>query len=96
MKYLYRRMTWGLKMLDWSKKITVADKRLEKEKSLKAQRDQAIRETDWLVLRHRDEIDSSRPTTITEAEYSELLAYRQALRDWPERAGWADTPIPTR
>ena len=83
-------------MLDWSKKITVADRRREREESLRAQRDAAIRDTDWLVMRHRDEVDSGRGTTISETEYSELLEYRQSLRDWPTVAGWADNPMPSK
>lgn len=81
-------------MIDWSAVITVDAKRVEKEANLRAQRDKAISDSDWLVLRHRDELDIGLGTTLTEAEYNELLAYRQSLREWPEIAWWADSPMP--
>lgn len=34
--------------------------------------------------RHRDEIELGRGTTLTSAQYAELLALLQALRDWPQ------------
>lgn len=40
--------------------------------------------TEWLVTRHRDEQDLERPPTLTPEQFSELLTYRQALRDWPQ------------
>ncbi|MDH0301244.1 MULTISPECIES: phage tail assembly chaperone [unclassified Pseudomonas] len=33
--------------------------------------------------RHRDELDMQRPTTFTAEQFSDLLGYMQALRDWP-------------
>lgn len=81
-------------MIDWSSVITTEHKKKQREMTLLAQRDRAIADTDWLVMRHRDELDMGKQTTITEAEYSRLLEHRQALRDWPCVAGWADTPIP--
>lgn len=47
--------------------------------------------TEWLVMRHRDELDMGRSTTLTDEQYAELLTYRQALRDWPLAAGFPDT-----
>ena len=40
--------------------------------------------SDWLVSRHRDEKDFGQSTTLSQDQFSELLAYRQALRDWPQ------------
>jgi hypothetical protein len=40
--------------------------------------------TEWLILRHRDEQDQGAVSTLTPEQYSELLSYRQALRDWPQ------------
>jgi len=51
---------------------------------LRARRDAALAQTDWLVIRHRDEADASLSTTLSSAEYAELLAYRQSLRDLPD------------
>ncbi|MGL5157048.1 MAG: phage tail assembly chaperone [Aeromonas veronii] len=77
-------------MIKWDKVITVDQKQLEKEKQLRAERDRAIADTDWLVLRHAEEAAK----TLSDEEYKKLLDYRQALRDWPKVAGWADNPMP--
>lgn len=77
-------------MIQWDKVITVDQKQLEKEANLRALRDRAIADTDWLVLRHAEEATK----TLSDEEYKKLLDYRQALRDWPEMAGWADNPMP--
>jgi len=44
---------------------------------------QLLASTDWLSIRHRDQLAAEQPTSLTADQYSELLAYRQALRDWP-------------
>ena len=46
-------------------------------------RDSEISKTSWLRERHRDELDAGLPTTLTVAQFSELVAYVRALRDWP-------------
>jgi len=46
-------------------------------------RDAQINQLRWLRERHRDEVDSARPTTLTVEQSTELLDYVQALRDWP-------------
>ncbi|WP_395600909.1 phage tail protein [Pseudomonas sp. B19125] len=40
--------------------------------------------TDAVVTRHRDEIEDGSKTTLTVDQYTELQAYRRALRNWPE------------
>lgn len=65
-------------------------------------RDAEIESLKWLRERHRDEIDSNRPTTLNAEQSGELLDYVQALRDWPlaedfpagerpQRPAWIDT-----
>ncbi|WP_434562574.1 phage tail assembly chaperone [Pseudomonas sp. R1-6] len=49
-------------------------------------RDLEVRKTDWLVARHRDERDLVLAPTLTVEQFPQLLAYRQALRDWPQAA----------
>lgn len=61
---------------------------------LKEVRDSLIARTDWLVQRHRDEIDMQRATTLTPAAFAELLQYRQSLRDLPLVAGFPHVPTP--
>lgn len=50
----------------------------------RAWRDGELVATDGVITRHRDERDMGRPTTLTNELFTELLSYRQALRDWPE------------
>jgi hypothetical protein len=57
----------------------------------RAWRDAEIVRVTWLRDRHRDEIELGAPTTITGEQYSELLAYIQALRDWPAHSDFPDT-----
>jgi len=51
-------------------------------------RDAEIDSVKWLRERHRDQVDSARPTTLTAAQSGELLDYVQALRDWPDAQGF--------
>lgn len=51
-------------------------------------RDGEISRTEWLVARHRDELDMGRATTITAGMFIDLMSYRQLLRDWPSAAGF--------
>ena len=39
--------------------------------------------TDWMVIRHQSQLAAGTPTTLTTTQYQELLAYAQALRDFP-------------
>ena len=53
-------------------------------------RDDAVASTEWLVNRHRDELDMQLATTLTDEQFAELLVYRQALRDWPQSQAFPD------
>lgn len=53
------------------------------EAALRAERDLLISECEWMAARHRDQTDNSETTDLSGAEYTELLNYRKALRDWP-------------
>lgn len=46
-----------------------------------SQRARAIQATQWMVDRHRDEVDADGSTTLSVARYKALQAYRQAVRD---------------
>lgn len=50
----------------------------------RAWRDRQLAESDGVVSRHRDEVEAGGATTLTAAQYSELQAYRQELRKWPQ------------
>lgn len=38
----------------------------------------------WLRDRHRDQLEIKGDTNLTPEQFGELLAYMQALRDWPQ------------
>ena len=50
----------------------------------RAWRDGQLAATDGVVSRHRDELEEGLETTLTPTQYTELQAYRRALRNWPE------------
>lgn len=56
----------------------------------RAWRDGEIAATDWLVSRHREEVDLQKETSLTAQQYGELLSYRQALREWPQAVAFPD------
>ncbi|MNJ38229.1 hypothetical protein D3C77_330710 [compost metagenome] len=53
-------------------------------------RDGQLSGYDHLIARHRDEHDMDRPSTLTQEQFTELLLYRQALRDWPQSLVFPD------
>lgn len=53
-------------------------------------RDRELGSTEWLVARHRDEKDMGQVTSISLDEFSELLIYRNRLREWPTEATFPD------
>lgn len=48
------------------------------------QRNQLLKETDWLVIRHRDQVANGVDLNLATEEYQGLLNYRQFLRDLPQ------------
>lgn len=40
-----------------------------------------LNDTDWLVIRHRDQLDLKQQTSLTQEQYLDLLAKRQAARE---------------
>lgn len=65
------------------------------EVKARAWRDTEITASQWLVDRHRDQAEAGTATTLTADQYSALLVYRQALRDWPSVADFpADSTMP--
>ena len=47
-------------------------------------RDQALKSVVWLRDRHRDQQEIEVETSLTAEQFTELLVYMQALRDWPQ------------
>ncbi|OQS39773.1 hypothetical protein B0T40_03300 [Chromobacterium haemolyticum] len=64
----------------------------------RAQRDQLLDATEWLVQRHRDQLEMAMPTTLSTDQFKTMQEYRQALRDVPKQRGfpisitWAAVP----
>lgn len=55
---------------------------------VRAERDRRLKESAWIVERHRDQLDNGEATALTESQYQAWLAYRQALRDLPQQPGF--------
>ena len=70
--------------------LPTSEERAEKERRW---RDLVISTTEWIVTRHRDEVDMGQETMITPEQFSELLRYRQALRDWPTVDGFPNVDL---
>ena len=71
----------------------------EKYSTLVSLRNEYLRETDWLVTRHRDQImEVDQPNSLTSDEYQELLVWRQSLRGLDDAyinsKKWIWTPAP--
>lgn len=56
----------------------------------RAWRNAALRDTQWLVWRDAEELEVGQGTTLRSDEFKQLLAYRQALRDWPDDPDFPD------
>lgn len=56
----------------------------------RAWRNAVLRDTQWLVWRDAEELEVGEGTTLRTEEFKQLLAYRQALRDWPNDPDFPD------
>jgi hypothetical protein len=72
----------------------VAPTRAELASAKRAERDAALRATDWLVSRHQDEKLIGDGTTLTAEQFAALLKYRQSLRESSELPGWPNVALP--
>ncbi|WP_449102184.1 phage tail assembly chaperone [Pseudomonas extremaustralis] len=63
----------------------------------RAWRDSRLSASQWLIDRQRDQVEAGFPLTLGADQYSELMTYRQALRDWPLAADFPQDqsrPVP--
>lgn len=61
----------------------------------RAKRNEILASTDWLVSRHRDEVEIQGATALSVEQFASLLAYRQALRDFSDSDGFpAESAMP--
>jgi hypothetical protein len=56
----------------------------------RAWRNKILESTQWLVIRDNEELEMGEGTTLNTEQFRELLAYRQALRDWPSAVDFPD------
>lgn len=52
------------------------------------QRNALLSATDWVVSRHRDQDAAGGSKSLTDAQYLQVLTYRQQLRDVPQHSGF--------
>lgn len=71
--------------------VTAEEQAQQQEAAERAWRDSELNATQWPVARHRDELDAGTATTLSADQFAELLAYRQALRDWPAAKAFPDS-----
>jgi hypothetical protein len=57
-------------------------------------RNAALARTDWLVIRHQDDLLSARAPTLNETQLDAVLSYRKALRDLPSTQHWPFVDLP--
>lgn len=69
--------------------------RAELANAKRAQRDAALKATDWLVSRHQDEQLLGDGTTLTADQFATLLRYRQSLREASDLPGWPNAELPS-
>ena len=53
----------------------------QEQERINQESEQFLNETDWMVIRHRDQLALGIPTSLTEAEFRKLLEDRQQARD---------------
>lgn len=54
-------------------------------------RDGALTSVIWLRERHRDQLEIATTSVLTAEQFTELLVYMQALRDWPQSEHFPDS-----
>lgn len=60
----------------------------------RGERNDLLAASDWIVLRHRDEVEMELVPTLSVEQHAELLLYRQALRDITGEAGFPAVEFP--
>lgn len=74
----YAQQTWVIR------DMTAEEKTAKVEQltwHVKKDRFHILDSTQWIIDRHNDELLLNKPTSITQEQLAEVLAYRQALRD---------------
>lgn len=74
----------GFQVLGKAEELPEAMEEIEassQAESAKAEARQLLADTDWKVIRHRDQVDAGAPTSLTVEQFAQLLTDRQAARD---------------
>jgi len=50
-----------------------------------------LTDSDWLIQRHREQVETGSTTSLTEEEYNEFLSYRQYLRELTSKEDYDET-----
>lgn len=66
----------------------------QQEIEARAARDNELTSSLWVSQRYEQQVKINHSPEISENQYIELLAYHQALRDWPAQPGWPDIDMP--
>lgn len=86
------------KCIQWGTGAPVAaDKVVSLEElthQVRRQRNRLLAQSDWLVMRNRDEVEQGGKMTLTSAQYVGLQQWRQKLRDIPKAAGFPNVVLP--
>lgn len=75
------------KIVDSNDYVFVNNKYVKKTKAVtellntNAEAKTYLEDTDWLVIRHRDQLAMNQQTSLTDAQYLDLLNKRQAARE---------------
>lgn len=66
------------------------------EEDVRINRNRLLSKSDWLVNRHRDELDSGLTdgTTLTPDQYTQLQQWRHTLRNIDRSPGFPDVTLP--
>ena len=76
----------------------------EQFQEMNCQRNRILDDSDWTVIRHKDQLELKIPTTLLPDAYKATLVWRQQLRDMPQTFGsykaggpapkWTWPPVP--
>lgn len=77
--------------------VCTPEEEIEKTKTLKInQRNKQLTKTDWIVIRHNEQVLLGNNTNLSDIEYKEVLKYRQELRDFPTQLAFPNIDLPQK
>lgn len=83
--------------LNWKTTTEKQAESLERAKeAVRKERDEKLAKCTWMRDRHRDEVELEATLSLTEAQYTDLMAYIQDLRDVPQQANFPEVTWPEK